>query len=209
MPNGIMFQYTKGRSYFAGTDELNLEGKGVVPDVLVPVTEESAAAVMAGEDPLLTEGLRVLSEIQGKAVVAALTLSPLTPEVTGGAPAPFSGIYPEGWKAGQRAGGAAFESPDGQLALYYDTTTPEALGSLLALFGITDPQASLVDTHTANGVEWQIAGALGANNFAYRSAFAEIDGQAYVITIIAQNAIVEQISEGLLLPAIDAFAPGA
>jgi hypothetical protein len=29
MPGTITFQYTKGRIYFAGTEELNLEAKGV------------------------------------------------------------------------------------------------------------------------------------------------------------------------------------
>ena len=58
MPYGIIFQYTKGRAYFAGTDEMNLEAKGVVPDVRVPVTEESAAALVAGEDPVLAAGLQ-------------------------------------------------------------------------------------------------------------------------------------------------------
>ena len=53
MPGGLLFQYTKGRAYFAGTDELNLEGKGVVPDERVPVTLESVEATLAGEDPVL------------------------------------------------------------------------------------------------------------------------------------------------------------
>jgi C-terminal processing protease CtpA/Prc len=57
MPNGITFQYTKGRSYFAGTDELNLEVKGVTPDVKVPVTEETEMAKRQGGDPVLDAGI--------------------------------------------------------------------------------------------------------------------------------------------------------
>jgi hypothetical protein len=83
------------------------------------------------------------------------------------------------------------------------------LASVLAPLGMRDPEAAVMDTHTANGVEWKIAGAKDANNFAYRSAFAEIDGKTYVITIAAPDAIVEQISESLLYGAIDAFEPDA
>lgn len=64
MPMGITFQYTKGRSYFAGTDELNLEGKGVVPDVRVPVTEESVAEILAGGDPVLAVGVATLNGLK-------------------------------------------------------------------------------------------------------------------------------------------------
>ncbi|MEZ4640520.1 MAG: S41 family peptidase, partial [Caldilineaceae bacterium] len=53
LPGEITFQFTKGRTFFAGTDELNLEAKGVTLDVRVPVTEESVQAVLAGEDPVL------------------------------------------------------------------------------------------------------------------------------------------------------------
>ena len=44
---------------------------------------------------------------------------------------------------------------------------------------------------------------------AFDSAFAEIDGKTYVVTVVAPNAIVAQISEKLLHGAIDAFAPNA
>ena len=66
MPSGITFQYTQGRFFFAGTDELNLEGKGVVPDVRVPVTLESVEAVMQGQDPVLEAGLEELKKLAGQ-----------------------------------------------------------------------------------------------------------------------------------------------
>ena len=66
MPFDITFQYTQGRFFFAGTDELNLEGKGVVPDVRVPVTLESVEAVIQGEDPVLDAGLEELKKLAGQ-----------------------------------------------------------------------------------------------------------------------------------------------
>ena len=53
LPGAIAFQFTKGRTVFAGTDEYNLEGKGVTLDVRVPVTEESERSRLDGGDPVL------------------------------------------------------------------------------------------------------------------------------------------------------------
>ena len=212
MPNGIIFQYTKGRAYFAGTDEMNLEAKGVVPDVRVPVTEESAAALAAGEDPVLAAGLQTLNELVGKAAAAAIELVPLTADAAGGTAPEFGAVYPSGWPYTAWPGGAAFQSPDGQIALVYDVTTADGLAGVLAPFGISDPAANpeaVVDTYTANGVEWKIAQAVNAAGFAFDSAFAEIDGKTYVVTVVAPEAIVAQISEKLLHGAIDALAPNA
>ncbi len=207
MPGGVTFQYTKGRSYFAGTDELNLEAKGVTPDVRVPVTEETVAAGLAGADPVLEAGLQVLNDKIGAAAAAAIELTPLTADAIGGATPAFAGVYPAGWSHTARLAGYAFSSPDGQFALILDVTTADELAALMTPFGMPDPEAALVDSHTANGVEWKIAGTVNANGFALRSAFAEIDGKTYVITIVTPAAIVGPISEGLLYPAIDAFAP--
>jgi hypothetical protein len=209
MPGGVLFQYTKGRSYFAGTDELNLEAKGVTPDVRVPVTEEIVAASFAGEDPVLQAGLQVLDDKIGEAAAATIELTPLTADAIGGGTPEFAGVYPAGWTYTARPIGYAFGSPDGQLALILDVTTADELPALMAPFGMPDPEAAVVDFYTANGVEWKIAGTVNANGFALRSAFAEIDGKTYVVTIVAPATIVGPMSEGLLLPAIDALAPGS
>lgn len=63
MPGGITFQYTVGRTTFAGTDEYNLEAKGVVPDVRVPVTLETETAKLNGEDPVMQAALAELARL--------------------------------------------------------------------------------------------------------------------------------------------------
>jgi C-terminal processing protease CtpA/Prc len=208
MPDGILFQYTKGRSYFAGTDEMNLEAKGVVPDVRLPVTEESEAARVAGGDPVLAGGLKALNELSGKAAAATIKLVPLTADATGGNPVEFSGVYPEGWSYITKPTGHAFQSADGSMALVYDTTTPDGVAGVVAPLGITDLEAQLVETHTVGDVEWKIVGN-ESNGFAYHAAIADIGGKTYIITIASPAAIVEQITEALLYPALDAFAPNA
>ena len=64
--DGVFFQYTMGRTTFAGSDEFNIEAKGVVPDVRVPVTLESELAKLRSEDPVMQAAIaeldRVISE---------------------------------------------------------------------------------------------------------------------------------------------------
>ncbi len=62
LPGGITFQFTKGRNVFAGTDEYNLEGKGVTLDVRVPITLENEQAKLEGQDVVLEEALIALGE---------------------------------------------------------------------------------------------------------------------------------------------------
>jgi len=70
MPGGLMFQYTMGQTTFAGTKEFNLEAKGVVPDIRVPVTLETEAAKLKGEDPVMQAALaeldRQTTELAGR-----------------------------------------------------------------------------------------------------------------------------------------------
>lgn len=63
LPEGLTFQYTMGRTTFAGTDEPNLESKGVVPDIRVPVTLETELAKDRGEDPVLEAALAELDRL--------------------------------------------------------------------------------------------------------------------------------------------------
>lgn len=72
MPANLLFQFTKGRTYFAGTDEVNLEGKGVTLDVRVPVTEESLLAEQAGTDVVLEAAMQAMNEKVQSAATAAL-----------------------------------------------------------------------------------------------------------------------------------------
>ena len=75
LPEDMTFQYTNGRTTFAGTDEYNLEAKGVVPDIRVPVTVESEQAKRTGEDPVLEAAVAELSRA-GNERVAKLVAQP-------------------------------------------------------------------------------------------------------------------------------------
>ena len=68
LPGGLAFQYPYTGVVFDGTNELVLEAKGVEPDVRVPVTLESEAARIAGEDPVLAAGLDTLKQLAAAAL---------------------------------------------------------------------------------------------------------------------------------------------
>lgn len=61
MPGGIGFSYTKQRTTWPDSLEPNLEGKGVQPDLLVPITEEFLKAQLEGGDPLLDAAVELLN----------------------------------------------------------------------------------------------------------------------------------------------------
>ena len=63
LPGGTVFQYTYGRTTFSGTDEPNIEAKGVVPDVRVPVTVDTERAKELGEDPVLDAAIAYLDQV--------------------------------------------------------------------------------------------------------------------------------------------------
>ena len=63
MPGGLAVQFTQGRTTFAGTEEPNLEAKGVIPDIRVPVTLENELATTRGEDPVLDAAIAELDRL--------------------------------------------------------------------------------------------------------------------------------------------------
>lgn len=76
LPGSITFQFTKGRTVFAGTQELNLEAKGVTLDVRVPVTLEGEQAKLDGGDPVLDAALVALSEEAVRRSSGQITANP-------------------------------------------------------------------------------------------------------------------------------------
>ena len=67
MPEGLTVQMTIGRAVDA-EGNIHLEGKGVVPDVKVPVTVETLQKQFNGEDVVLEAAVRAISEPQGAGV---------------------------------------------------------------------------------------------------------------------------------------------
>lgn len=60
MPGKIPFTYTGGQMFYAGTREPNLEGKGVTPDLRIPINDEYVRRRLNGEDVVLTEAIKYL-----------------------------------------------------------------------------------------------------------------------------------------------------
>lgn len=86
MPGGFVFHFTKGRTFFAGTDELNLEAKGVTLDTRVPITLENELAKQEGRDVVLEAAIVALGEEAARLFAERLpgtTLQLMTLQVVG------------------------------------------------------------------------------------------------------------------------------
>ena len=68
MPEGLSVQMTIGRAVDADGN-IHLEGKGVVPDVRVPVTAETLQKTANGEDVVLAAAVEVISAPQGTGII--------------------------------------------------------------------------------------------------------------------------------------------
>ncbi|MCB9118312.1 MAG: META domain-containing protein [Caldilineaceae bacterium] len=98
MPGGITFFFTKGRSYFAGTDELNLEAKGVTLDVRVPISAENEQAKVDGRDPVLEAGVAALGEEAARRGGALIANKPWRLiQIIGSPTAPIAPALPENY----------------------------------------------------------------------------------------------------------------
>lgn len=201
MPGGIIFQYTKNRSYFAGTDEMNLEAKGVVPDERVSVTVESEAAIQKGGDPVLDEALRILYEKYGQSLLDSIRLAPLPADASRG----FEGLYPEGWVSNTNSTMLSFTGPLGQYMVSYDGPVDKDLATILTLLGVGDPTTAFQETRSANGLEWSIYGYTDATGFGRRVALTEINGQYYLISLASPVQYADILKTGLLYQLIDAY----
>ncbi len=63
LPGDIRFSYTVGRSTFSGTEDPNIEAKGVIPDVRVPVTLQTEMAKQNAEDPVMAAAVAYLDQV--------------------------------------------------------------------------------------------------------------------------------------------------
>jgi len=192
MPYGIIFQYTKGRYYFAGTDELNLEAKGVTPDVKVPVTEETEMAKRQGGDPVLDAGIATLN----KSAFQNLELQSATY-----ADGVITSVAPVGWTYNSSIQGYA--SPDSQslISLIYaekldGVTDPDQIAAAIL------PEVNKIGEIEAKSGVWSVY-AMDGKSILFT---ANIDGKPFIGQMNAPDAdSLATLVEVLLQPALDAF----
>ncbi|MDX1416789.1 MAG: S41 family peptidase [Candidatus Promineifilaceae bacterium] len=201
MPGGGIFQYTKGRAYFAGTDEFNLEAKGVTPDVRVPTTEESELAKLQGEDPVLQTAVEMINDIAAQAYADSIVMVAVPDDQIDG----YSAVAPEGWEGSPTSTGVNFTQPGtSQPILGYSTRDETGFSGLITSIGISDLEGAVIDSRQANGLEWTVYGAV-AGGTAYQIAAAQEDGTYHLILAASAPTMADAVSLGLLNPAIDAF----
>ena len=204
MPGGLSFTYPYTGVVFDGTNDLVLEAKGVEPDVRVPVTLESEAARIAGEDPVLAAGLDALKQLAAERL-AATKLVPVTD-----AKGTYTTVSPEGWNLKN----GVYLSPTGAEYITFAAITPPLadLPGALRGQGITDMAKQLVGKRTANGRTWSIYGAPKVSagiEQAFQIAVATDETATYAITAVSRAFLADALREVVINPAIDAFVPKA
>ncbi|HAJ34864.1 MAG TPA: hypothetical protein DCL15_04110 [Chloroflexi bacterium] len=204
LPGGLSFQYPYTGVIFDGTNDLVLEAKGVEPDVRVPVTLESEAARIAGEDPVLAAGLDTLKQLAA-ARFAATTLTPLTDP--NGA---YTTVVPEGWNPSN----GVYLSPTGAEYIAFAAITPPLadLAGTLRGQGIVDMTQQLVEERTANGRTWAIYAAPRVSagiEQTLQIAITSDERATYAISAVGRTFLADAMRAAVLAPAIDAFTPNS
>jgi C-terminal processing protease CtpA/Prc len=201
LPGSAFFQYTKGRAYFAGTDEFNLEAKGVIPDVLVPTTEETEMAKLEGGDPVLDAAVQMLSDLKAQAFAETITLVDVPQDLTPG----YSAVAPDGWEVAPSSTGVNFTPPGSQTPLLgYQIRDEEGLNELFNQVGITDPQPFQLTTREANGMEWTIYGtSLGGDTLLL--SVTPVGDMYYMVNLGISADLVDSGITYILFPALDAY----
>ncbi|MCB1860093.1 MAG: hypothetical protein KDI63_17620 [Gammaproteobacteria bacterium] len=201
LPGGAVFQYTKGRAYFAGTEEFNLEAKGVIPDERIPTTEETEMAKLEGGDPVLDAAVKKLNDLKAEAFATTITLVDVPQDLTPG----YTAVAPDGWEAAPSSTGINLTPPGSQIPLLgYQIRDEESLMGLFANLGISNPEAFVIDTREANGLEWTIHGSTLSGN-TYLIATTPVGDMFHLINLAISSDLAGPGANTILLPAIDAY----
>ncbi|MCB0183875.1 MAG: PDZ domain-containing protein, partial [Caldilineaceae bacterium] len=195
MPGGFMFNYTAGTDIDLKTDLPTFQAVGVVPDVRVPVNEETERRKLEGGDPVLDAGIEYLRR--------------LAFERLGHEPAPFANgavttTVPAGWQS--NADGAAYRSPDNPITLSITAWTDSDETDPDAIMVAVDPNVEKAGELVTNSGAWTIYGS-DANDIYNIYGVNVIDGQPYIITTTTTDErLVTLMAEFILAPALRDFS---
>ncbi len=182
MPGGFTFHFTKGRTFFAGTDELNLEAKGVTLDTRVPISLENELAKQEGRDVVLEAAIVAVGEEAARLLAERLpgtTLQLMTLQATGedGNLAQVNPTNPESY--------TITFGEDGALSIKADCNQVNAEYSLGSAGAITiTPGAATLALCTDDGLGEKFVAALG------RVTLLQTDSQSYVLANPSEDAPV-------------------
>lgn len=182
MPGGFIFHFTKGRTFFAGSDELNLEAKGVDLDVRVPITLENEQAKQEGRDVVLEAAIAAVGEEAARLAAerlpgTTLQLMTLLMQEEDGSLVQASPTNPVSYTL-------TFEA-DGVMSIQAGCNQVDAgyvLGSAGAI--TITPGAATLAACTDDGLGQRFVAALG------RVAVLQTDGQSYVLALPSEDTPV-------------------
>ncbi|MCB0106993.1 MAG: META domain-containing protein, partial [Caldilineaceae bacterium] len=194
MPGGFTFSYTAGTDVNNETDQPIFQAVGVIPDVRVPVTEETEQLKREGGDPVLDAGIDHLRR--------------LAFERLGHEPATFAGgavtsTVPSGWKP--NADGSQYTSPDKHISLSIIAWTESAETDPDTIMAAAYPEIEKGGEIETDLGTWSIYGSEVNDTFNVYGVIV-IDGQPYIVTSTTNDErLIPLMAEFILAPALHDF----
>ena len=194
LPGGIQFNYTWATELDDTTGMPTFQFVGVVPDVKVPVNEETEMSKLEGGDPVLDAAVAYLHELE---------LEALNFEEGPIGEGAFTTMVPSSWIPD--ASNVQYSSPDGSSALSFNeyTLTDDSDPDLMA--EAINVHAEKVGEYEAESGTWSLYHMPYGTQFA-TLAIATIDGTPYTGMIISDDAaLLNALTSHVLEPALDGF----
>lgn len=194
LPGGILFNYTQSTELDDETGMPTFQFVGVVPDVKVPVTEETELAKLAGEDPVLDAAVAYLH---------GLELEALNFEEAPIGEGMFTTSVPDSWLPSEN--NVEYSSPDGTSSLAFheytltDDTDPDRMAEAI------NGQAEKFGEYETESAIWSLYHMPSETDFA-TLAIATIDGARYTgVVTTSDKTLLEALTLHVLEPALDGF----
>lgn len=206
LPAGLQFQFSISRLADAETGEPTIQATGVQPDVRVPVTLETIAAQLAGEDPVLQAAIAHLDDALTPASVDSSSIPDGFRVVTPGLFA-LSAAVPDGWT---ESGPGAYNAPDGTaLALVQSLPLPDVQQTLDTLReqGVIGAY-EIVGSTTVNERDWQIV-ETSVSGIGLTLALTNDETNTYLLGVGAPGAGLAALENDVLPVLIASFSPAS
>ncbi|MCB0144249.1 MAG: META domain-containing protein [Caldilineaceae bacterium] len=195
MPGGFIFNYTAGTDIDNETDMPTFQAVGVVPDVRVPVTEETEQRKLEGGDPVLEAGIDHLRR---------LAFERLGHEPTTFVSGTVTSAVPTGWKP--NADGTEYTSPDDPISLGIIAWTASAETDPDAIMAGAYPEIEKAGEIETDIGTWSIYGSEINGTYNVYSVIV-IGGQPYIVTAsTTDERLVPLMAEFILAPALHDFS---
>ncbi len=191
MPGGILFFYTNSRKTFAESDDLPIQGRGVAPDVRVPVVKETELAKFNGDDPVIDAALAYMDAIQ-------LQPTPVTFDHVG-----VTSVGPRSWRYDESA--CQLRRSDGT-GLTIIPQQGESISAAVTNFVSNQGgEATLLEKRVIDGRDWELYAGEFFGQAVRIAGTVESGDTLLVVLFITNRGQAESLDGQVLQPFIENF----